>query len=332
MVCEGLNQPLKLRETDVPKPKSGEVLVRIRACGVCHSDVNLADGTFPIVKFPRVLGHEVTGEIAAVGSGVPKSMVGLRVGMPWTYSTCRQCRQCLRGEEVLCDNARATGVSVDGGYADYMVAPADFVTRIPDELDFAEAAPLFCAGLTTFKALKIAGLLPGKKVAIIGIGGLGHLAVQFARYMGAEVIAATSTPEKEHLARELGAHYTINTREKSLVRELKYLGGVDVILSTVWSVQETENAIYGLAPDGTLVMVGVPSGNISVPPDFLLNGRRRIMASPTGSRHDLKDLLDFCVLHNITPLIEKHSLESAEETHQRLRRNEPRFRDVLIMD
>lgn len=330
VICQAAGEPMQLREIEIPRPKTGEVLVRVRACGVCHSDLSLANGAFPVAKYPRVLGHEVTGDISAVGSGVPKSMIGMRVGMPWTYSTCGRCKQCLRGEEVLCENVQATGVTVDGGYADYMIAPAAYVTPLPPELDYAEAAPFFCAGLTTYKALKLAGTQVGKKVAILGIGGLGHLAVQFARYMGAEVIAATSTQEKEHLARELGAHYTVHTREKNLVRELKYLGGADIILTTTWDSKEIERCIPGLAPDGVLMIVGVPNGGITIPPELVLHRRLRIMGSPTGSRHDLRELLEFAVLHNVRPMIEKYPLELVLESHQRLRDNLARFRDVLV--
>jgi len=215
----------------------------VHACGVCHTDVFLAAGKVPKARLPRVLGHEVAGEVVEVGENVPRTLIGQRVGMPWTYSTCGCCNYCLAGEEVLCPQAEATGVTQNGGYADYMVAPASYVTPLPAGLDYAEAAPLFCAGLTAYKALKAGGVQPGKKVAIQGIGGLGHLAIQFARYMGANVVAVTGTEEKEHLARELGAHYTINTREKDLVRECDYLGGADLILSTVWDAREIERAM-----------------------------------------------------------------------------------------
>lgn len=332
VVCPGVKEPLQFKEVDPPRPRAGEVLIRVRACGVCHSDLNVADGSFPMGRFPRILGHEVTGEIVSVGSGVLRSMVGMRVGMPWTYSTCDHCPQCLRGEEVLCDSPRVTGATDDGGYAEYMVAPAAFVTPLPHELDYAEAAPLFCAGLTTYKALKVAGIEPGKKVAIAGIGGLGHLAVQFARYMGAEVIAITATAEKEHIARELGAHYTVNLRSRNLVRELRFLGGADIILTTVWNTKQIEDCVQGLAPDGTLVMTGVPKDEICISPEWLLGGRRRIMGSPTGSRHDLREMLNFCVLHNVRPLVERFPLELAAESHRRVKENRSRFRDVLVID
>lgn len=330
-VCPGVDQPLQIREMDVPSPRAGEVLIRVHACGVCHTDVFLAAGKVPAAKFPRVLGHEVAGEIVEVGDNVSRSMIGRRVGMPWTYSTCGCCNYCLAGDEVLCPDAEATGVSQNGGYADYMVAPAAFTTPLPDTLSYAEAAPLFCAGLTAYKALKVGGIQPGKKVAVQGIGGLGHLAIQFARYMGADVIAVTGTEEKEHLARELGAHYTVNTREKDLVRECDYLGGADLILSTLWDPREVERAIQCLAPDGTLVMLGVPKGPVMLPAQFLLAGRRRIVASMTGSRHDLREMLNFSALHNVHALIEKFPLEEANRSHERVRENKPRFRDVLVM-
>lgn len=321
---------MQLKEVDVPTPRAGEVLLRVHACGVCHTDVFLASGKVPQARFPRTLGHEVAGEVVETGEGVPRAMMGKRVGMPWTYSTCQCCQYCLSGEEVLCPEAKATGVTEHGGYADYMIAPAAYLTPLPDRMGYAEAAPLFCAGLTTYKALRVGGIKPGHKVAVIGIGGLGHLAIQFARNMGAEVVAATGTEEKEHLALELGAHYTINTRQRDIVREMDYLGGADLILTTVWDAREIERAIQCLSPDGTLVMVGVPKGTVSVPAEFLLSGRRRIMASVTGSRHDLREMLDFCVLHNIRAMIEEFPLEQAQETHDRIRANKARFRDVLV--
>lgn len=284
------------------------------------------------MRFPRILGHEVAGEVTAVGPGVCKSMIGMHVGVPWTYSACGQCQQCLRGEEVLCEDVKVTGINVNGGYAEFMVAPAAFVIPLPDELDFVEAAPLLCPGVTTYKALKVGGIEPGKKVAIVGIGGLGHLALQFARYMGAEVIAVTGSPDKEHLARELGAHYTVNSTERNLIRELRFLGGADLIVTTISDPREIERCIYGLAPDGTLVLAGVPRGPLSIPPEVLINGRRRIMASPSGSRYDFRDLLNFCVLHNVRSLAESFPLEHAAESHRRIRENKPRFRDILVID
>jgi D-arabinose 1-dehydrogenase-like Zn-dependent alcohol dehydrogenase len=290
----------------------------------------LADGGFPGIKFPRILGHEVTGIIEDVGPGVPRVMTGNRVGVPWVHSACGRCPQCLSGDEVLCSKVRVTGLSVNGGYAEYMIAQAAYATPIPDELDLTEAAPLFCAGLTAYKGLKIGGIGPARKVAVVGIGGLGHLAIQFARNMGAWVIAVTGTDEKENLARELGAHHTVNTRSADPLKELKYIGGADMILSTLSDASLVERYVSGLAPDGTLVMVGIPSNPITVYPQDLVQARRRIVASPSGSRRDLHEMLEFCVLHHIRPIVETFPLEHAEESHRRVRSNLPRFRDVLI--
>lgn len=330
-VCTGPNERLAIRELEIPKPRAGEILIRVRACGVCHNDLAIVEGRIP-ARYPRIPGHEITGEVEDIGTGVPRSYIGSRVGISWIWSTCGYCSHCLGGEEELCREAKTTGAMVDGGYAEYVVAPAAFATRLPVELDYPEAAPMFCAGLAAYKGLKVGGIAAGKKVAILGIGGLGHIAIQLARCMGAEVIAVTNTPDKEQLARELGAHYTVNAREKNLLRELGYLGGADLILSTVSDAREIDRVVEGLSGNGTLVIVGNARGTLCVPVNILLEGRRRIIASQTGSRRDMKELLNICALHHIRPMIERFPLDSVNETHERIRQSKPRFRDVLVME
>lgn len=295
----------------------------MRACGVCHSDLAIQQGAFPFAEFPIVPGHEVAGTVEW-----PEER--MRVGVPWLYASCGHCEQCTRGEEVLCQQVRVTGVNEDGGYAEFMTAPASYVVPIPDALDFAEAAPLMCAGLTVHNGLKNAGFEPGQRVAVIGLGGLGHLAVLYAREMGARVAVASGSPEKEDEARELGAERFFNTNEMSLAEALQgWDGGPDIVLATSPSATPMTEAVPGLAPDGTLVVLGAAAGDIAVSPAVMILGRRHLMGSPSGSRKDVRGALNFAAEHGIRPRITEAPLEDAGNVLSDMEADRLRGRVVL---
>ncbi|MEE9182154.1 MAG: alcohol dehydrogenase catalytic domain-containing protein [candidate division NC10 bacterium] len=321
--------------TDIEQPTIGprDVLIKVEACGVCHSDLHLANGDWDwdIIKFPLVLGHEVTGVVEEVGKGVEHIQPGMKVGMPWLYASCGHCRECLRGEEILCAALQGTGVTVSGGYAEYLKAPADFVTMVPEPFSFIDAAPLFCAGVTSFSGLRNAHTKPGQRVAVFGIGGLGHLGVLYARAMGCEVIAISRKDEKLALAKRLGAHHLVNSEKEELGEALQDLGGADVILAPTIATEQMGKAVNGLAPDGTLMVLGAAPGSFSVSPEVLITGRRRIIGSPAGSRKDLRDCLEFSAKHNIRPMVETFPLEKTAEVFQRIKEDRVRFRAVLTV-
>ena len=310
----------------------GQVLIRVHACAVCHSDLDVAQGAFPFAQYPIVPGHEVAGVVEEVGEGVEWPQVGARVGMPWLYSSCGHCKQCTRGDEVLCPQMQVTGVVQDGGYAEFMLAPAAYVAPIPDSLDFAEAAPLMCAGLTVYNGLRNAGFEPGDRVAVIGLGGLGHLGVLYAKEMGGRVAVVSSSSEKEQESHKLGAERFINTEENSVAEALgDWEGGANVILATAPSAESMSDALPGLAPGGTLVVLGVAPGEISASPMDLVPGRRRLMGSPSGSRKDIRDALEFAATHDVRPRIAERPLEDAGDVLNEMHERRLRDRVVLIM-
>jgi len=310
----------------------GQVLIRVHACGVCHSDLDVAQGAFPFAQYPIVPGHEVAGVVEEVGEGVEWPQVGARVGMPWLYSSCGHCKQCTRGDEVLCPQMQVTGVVQDGGYAEFMLAPAAYVAPIPDSLDFAEAAPLMCAGLTVYNGLRNAGFEPGDRVAVIGLGGLGHLGVLYAKEMGGRAAVVSSSSEKEQESHKLGAERFINTEENSVAEALgDWEGGANVILATAPSAESMSDALPGLAPGGTLVVLGVAPGEISASPMDLVPGRRRLMGSPSGSRKDIRDALEFAATHDVRPRIAERPLENAGDVLNEMHERRLRDRVVLIM-
>lgn len=321
---------------DVAKPTIGprEVLIRVKACGVCHSDLHLANGDWDwdIIKFPLVLGHEVTGVVEEIGTEVEHVHPGANVGMPWLYASCGQCRECLRGEEIMCATLQGTGVTVPGGYAEYLKAPADFVTMVPEPFSFVDAAPLFCAGITSFSGLRNANTKSGQRVAVFGIGGLGHLGVLYAHAMGCEVIAISRKDEKLALAERLGAHRLINSEKEELGEALQALGGADVILAPTIATEQMGKAVEGLAPDGTLMVLGAAPGSFRVHPDVVISGRRKIIGSPAGSRKDLRDCLEFSARHGIRPMVETYPLEKTAEVFRRIEEDRVRFRAVLTPD
>ncbi len=331
VVIKEQNGEVAVEEREKPVPGMGQVLIRVHACGVCHSDLGLLQGGFPFAQFPIVPGHEVAGTVEEVGEGVTWPQTGDRVGMPWLYSSCGHCEQCTRGEEVLCQVApQVTGITQDGGYAEFMLAPAAYVAPIPDALDFADAAPLMCAGLTVYNGLKNARFEPGQRVAIIGLGGLGHLGVLYAKAMGARVAVLSSSPDKEDEAKELGAEQFISERGAALSKALlDWEGGADVVLATAPSSESMTDAFPGLAPDGTLVVLGAAAGEISVSPMDLIGARRHLIGSPSGSRKDIRDALNFAAVHNVRPSITRRPLEEAADVLNEM--NERRLRGRVVL-
>ena len=332
VVAPKANAPVVIEDRPIPQPKAGEVLIKVHACGVCHSDLAVIEGGIPFATFPRVLGHEVAGVVDKVGEGVTWPKVGDRVGMQWLFSADGYCDQCVRGAEILCPNLVVTGVTADGGYQEYMIAPALYVAPIPDGLDFADAGPLMCAGLTVFNGMRQAGVKPGDKIAVIGLGGLGHLAVLYAKAMGARVAVISNTPDKKDEANELGAEYFVNTQsQKTGDALMAWNGGADIILATAPSSPAATEAIPGLAPDGTLVILGVGAGNISVAPSDMIFPRRRVMGSPSGGRSDIRATLNFSLHNKVLPRITKFPLADAAKALDLMRTGKLRDRAVLIV-
>ena len=326
----GPNRPLELVERDIPEPAAGQVRVRVQACGVCHSDAFTKEGTFPGLAYPRVPGHEVAGVVDALGpSGAAPWSVGQRVGVGWHGGHCGHCDRCRRGDFVTCRRAQIPGITFDGGYAEYMIAPAQALASIPDELGDAEAGPLLCAGITTFNALRHSGARAGDLVGVLGIGGLGHLGVQFAARMGFETVAIARGRDKEPLARKLGANHYIDSREEDVAARLGELGGASVVLATVTSAKAMSAVIDGLAVGGKLLVVGAAPEPIEVSPFQLIGGRRSVQGWPSGVAADSDDTLAFSALAGVRPMIETYPLERAAEAYARMMSGEARFRVVL---
>lgn len=318
-------------EKEIPSPSDDEVLIKVQACGICHSDAFVKDGLMPGIEYPRVPGHEVIGTIEEVGSNVSNWNEGQRIGVGWHGGHCHECEACRNGDFINCENAQVTGIHFDGGYAEYMTAPQSALADIPESLDSAEAAPLLCAGITTFNALRNSDLGPGDIVAVQGIGGLGHLAVQYANKFGCKVVALSRGTEKEELAYALGAHEYIDTEATNPAEELQAMGGADIILATAPSSSAITSVIDGLGRNGQLMVVAATDEAIEVSPFQLIMGRKSITGWPSGDAKDSEDTLDFSALTNVTPKIETFSLEDANEAYDRMINNEARFRVVLEM-
>jgi D-arabinose 1-dehydrogenase-like Zn-dependent alcohol dehydrogenase len=332
-VFQKANSPLVIEDRPVPEPKAGEVLIRVKACGICHSDLMVQQGYLPVAKYPVVPGHEVAGVVEKVGPGVIWPKVGDKAGMPWLFWSCGHCMLCAQGDEVLCPEMTVTGVNNDGGYQEFMIAPAHYVAPIPEGLDFAEAGPLMCAGLTVFNGMRSAKFQPGQKVAVIGLGGLGHLAVLYAKAMGARVAVISNTADKEAEAKELGAEYFINSKSVRVADALqKWDGGADIILATAPSTDAITDALPGLAPDGTLVVLGVGEGNIIVSPFLMIGGRRHLMGSPSGSRKDIRATLNFSAANHVVPRITKVRLPDANDMLKQMHEGKLRGRAVIVFD
>jgi D-arabinose 1-dehydrogenase-like Zn-dependent alcohol dehydrogenase len=323
------NGPFELIERDTPEPPARHVRIKVQACGVCHSDSITKDGLFPGLQYPRVPGHEVVGLVDAVGPDVPNWRVGKRVGVGWYGGHCGHCESCRRGKFITCANALIPGISYDGGYADTMIAPFEALASVPDELAAEDAAPLMCAGITTFNALRNSGVGPGDVAAVLGIGGLGHLGVQFAAKMGCRTVAIARGMDKAPLARQLGAHHYIDSNTQDVTAALNDLGGARVILATVTSAKAMSAAIGGLAVDGKLIVVGASAEPLEASTLLLILGRRVIQGWPSGTSIDSEDTLGFSALVNVRPMIETMPLERAPEAYERMMTGEARFRMVL---
>jgi len=332
-VLHDFKQRLSVEEVARPHPDANEVLIQVEACGVCHSDLHVADGDWKqfagIVKKPLVLGHEIAGRVVETGRSVQDLQIGNRVGVPWIHWTCGECEFCREGNENLCPRQKITGVTVDGGYAELVKAPATHALRIPDSLSAAEAAPLFCAGVTVYRALKGAGIEPGQRLAVFGVGGLGHLAVQFGCALGAEVTAIDLVEEKLELARSLGASYTLNAAATDAIKEVRHRGGVHVALVTSASKVAYDAAFYSLRPTGMLLVVGLPADNICFPPIMMAAGEVRIQASAVGTRQDLREVLALAAAGKVRCRVVTRPLSQANEALDQLRRGEVSGRIVL---
>jgi D-arabinose 1-dehydrogenase-like Zn-dependent alcohol dehydrogenase len=322
---------LELVERDLPEPGPGEVRLRVEACGVCHSDSFTVEGQWPGLEFPRIPGHEIAGVIDALGPGVVGWRIGQRVGVGWFGGHCGHCEPCRRGWLTDCRNLRIPGISYDGGYAEAMVAPADALAAMPDDLGAADAAPLLCAGVTTFNALRRSEAMPGDVVAILGMGGLGHLGVQFANKLGYRTVAIARGADKEALARQLGAHHFIDNAKDDVAAALNRLGGARTVLATITSAKAMSPVIDGLAVRGRLVVVGVDAEPIQVSPLQLIGASRSVVGHVSGSSIDAEDTLSFSKLSGVRPMIETMKLAQASEAYGRMMRGDARFRMVLTM-
>ncbi|SMO65099.1 alcohol dehydrogenase [Fodinibius sediminis] len=316
-------------EKDIPTPGSDEVLIRVQACGICHSDAFVKDGLMPGIEYPRTPGHEVIGIVEERGSDVSQWKEGQRVGVGWHGGHCYTCESCRNGDFINCENAQVTGLHFDGGYAEYMTAPESALAAIPEALNSAEAAPLLCAGITTFNALRNSNLEPGDLVAVQGIGGLGHLGVQYAHKFGCKVAALSRGPAKKELARELGAHTYIDTEATDAAEELQKMGGAKVILATAPNSEAISSVVDGLGRNGQLMVVAATGDPIEVSPLQLIMGRKSVSGWPSGDARDSEDTLNFSALQDITPKVETYPLEQANEAYERMINNEARFRVVL---
>lgn len=332
-VVDKFKQQLEIKEVPVPSLEYGEVLVKIKACGVCHTDLHAAHGDWPVKpKLPLIPGHEGVGIVKEIGEGVTSIKVGDRVGIPWLYSACGECEYCLTGRETLCPDQLNAGYSVDGGYAEYCKAPANYVVKIPEHLDFAEVSPIFCAGVTTYKALKVAEAKAGDWVAIYGIGGLGHVALQYAKAMGYNVIAVDIMEDKLELAKSLGADLTVNGLEVDPVQEIKEkVGGVQAAISVAVTKKAFEQAYGSVKRGGTLVVVGLPNDELPIPIfDTVLNGVT-VKGSIVGTRKDLQESIEFAAQGKVRTNIEVQPLDNINDVFERMANGKINGRVVLTM-
>ncbi|MCM8570558.1 alcohol dehydrogenase [Gramella jeungdoensis] len=318
-----------VKEIDKPSPDENEVLIKVEACGICHSDNFVKEGAFPGIEYPRVPGHEVVGIIEEIGSNVSNWKKGQRVGVGWHGGHCFECEPCRRGDFIHCENGKISGISYDGGYAEYMTAPNEAVAGVPEDLSSADAAPLLCAGITVYNALRNSGIQAGDVVAVQGIGGLGHLAIQYASKMGMRTVAISTSDDKKELAKELGAHHFINTGNKDASEELQKLGGARLILATAPHSDAISSVVDGLGIDGKLLMVAATGEPIEVSPMQLLMGRKSAAGWPSGTAMDSEDTLNFSAMTGTKPMIEEYPLDNVNEAFERMMNNKARFRVVL---
>jgi D-arabinose 1-dehydrogenase-like Zn-dependent alcohol dehydrogenase len=319
----------ELVQREIPEPGPEQALVRVHACGVCHSDSFAKESGYPGASYPLVPGHEIAGEISALGERVRHWTVGQRVGVGWFGGNCGHCEWCRRGSLIDCTETVIPGITVDGGYADYVVVDQSALASIPDDLSDVEAAPLMCAGITTFNALRTAGVPGGGRVAVLGIGGLGHLAVQYSRNLGYETIAVARGTDKEPLARELGAHHYIDSTDGDPAAKLNELGGVDLIMATVTNAGAMAALFGGLRPNGKLLVIGADMEPLPIPAAGLIAGSLQIAGHASGTSIDSEDTLRFSAQTDVRPMIETLPLERAAEAYDKMMSGDARFRMVL---
>jgi D-arabinose 1-dehydrogenase-like Zn-dependent alcohol dehydrogenase len=323
------NGPFEVASRDVRDPGPGEIRVRVEASGICHSDALTRGGAFPGLTLPRVPGHEIAGRVDAVGAGVGEWKPGDRAGVGWHGGHCFVCVPCRKGDFINCERAQITGLTLDGGYAEYVVVPHEAAARIPEGLDALEAAPLLCAGVTTYNSMRNAGARPGDTVAVQGIGGLGHLAIQYAARMGFRTVALSHGPEKEPLARELGAHEYVDTGKVDAAEGLRRLGGADLVVATAPHAAAVASTIGGLKPRGKLLILAGVLEPLQFPAVMLLSGKT-VAGWPSGSAIDSEETMRFSALTGVRPRIERFPLEKAEEAFGKVMANRVRFRAVLV--
>jgi D-arabinose 1-dehydrogenase-like Zn-dependent alcohol dehydrogenase len=322
----------ELVERDIPEPSPSQVRVKVEACGICHSDAVVKDGIWPGLQYPRVPGHEIAGRVDAVGANVNSWAVGQRVGVGWHGGHCFVCEQCRRGDFAMCVNRKVTGIDFDGGYATHMIVPATALAAIPDDLPAEEAGPFMCAGVTVFNALRNSGARAGEVVAVHGIGGLGHLGLQYARRMGFNTVAINRGKDKEELARQLGAHDYIDATAQDVVAELQKLGGASVILATAPNAQAISGLVDGLAPSGKLLVPAAPLEPLSINVFSLIMKRSSVASWYSGTAKDSQDTLEFSALSDVHPMIEKYPLDKVAEAYEQMHSGRVRFRVVLTLD
>jgi D-arabinose 1-dehydrogenase-like Zn-dependent alcohol dehydrogenase len=315
-----------------PDPGRGHVRIKVEACGICHSDLLVKEGYWPGIQYPRVPGHEIAGRIDAVGPDVTQWKPGQRVGVGWHGGHCFVCDPCRRGDFIQCRFEKITAISFDGGYGEYMIAPAEAVAAIPDGLKAEEAAPLLCAGITTFNSLRHSGATPGQTVAVQGIGGLGHLGIQYARQMGFRTVAIGRGADKKALAQKLGAHEYVDTEAGAPAEALQKLGGASVILATAPDSKSISALVDGLAPSGKLLVIGASQESLTVTPLQLIGQRRSLKGWPSGSAKDSEDTMQFSALSGVRPMIETYPLTKAAEAYERMMSGKARFRVVITMN
>ena len=325
------NGPFEIVERDLPEPGAAQVRIKVQACGICHGDSLMKEGLFQGIQYPRVPGHEVAGIIDTVGESVTEWKAGQRVGVGWHGGQCGHCEPCRRGDFFACRYAQATGFTYDGGYADYMIASGGALASIPEQLSATEAAPLMCAGITTFNALRNSGARIGDVVAILGVGGLGHLGIQFAAKMGFKTIAIARGKDKEEMVKKLGAIHYIDSESQDAVEELVKLGGAKVILATVPSGKAMSTVLGGLGVNGKLIVIGASDEPLQMPINPLLFGRQSIMGWASGSSIDSQDRLTFSALSGVRSMNEVFPLERASEAYELMMSGKARFRAVLTM-
>jgi alcohol dehydrogenase/propanol-preferring alcohol dehydrogenase len=321
----------ELVERPMPEPARGQVRIKVEACGICHSDALVKEGHWPGIQYPRVPGHEIAGRIDATGRDVTLGKPGQRVGVGWHGGHCFQCDPCRRGDFINCKFEKITAIHFDGGYAEYLIVPAEAVALMPDDLPADEAAPLLCAGITVFNALRNSGARAGDLVAVQGIGGLGHLGIQYARQMGFRTVAIGRGGDKQVLAKKLGAHEYVDTSAGDPAQALQKMGGAHVILATAPDSKSMSALVNGLGANGTLIVVGAGFESLTVTPIQLISGSKLIRGWASGSARDSQDTLEFSAFSGVRPMIERYPLEKAAEAYQQMISGKARFRVVLTM-